>query len=76
MGPIDTSGSAVTESGKVKWVKENASMSSAAHKYEAGAPGAREGYAPALEYVDEAGKTRTVKFDGLDGNTPLAQNLN
>lgn len=53
--------------GEIHWVKENASMSSAARKYDDGAVGSRTGYAPALQYYKENGKSLSqVKFDGFD----------
>jgi RHS repeat-associated protein len=53
--------------GEVHWVKENASMSAAARKYDDGAVGSRTGYAPALQYYKENGKSLSqVKFDGFD----------
>lgn len=54
--------------GKVKWVRENASMGRVAKRYNAKAPNARRGYAPALEYKNSKGQTRIAKFDGVDGN--------
>lgn len=59
---------------KVKWVDENASMSSTAQSYNDSATGALSnpamlsGQAPALERTMPDGTVRTVKFDGLDGN--------
>jgi filamentous hemagglutinin len=59
---------------KVKWVDENAGMSSRARDYNDSATGARSnpatqsGQAPALERAMPDGSTRLVKFDGLDGN--------
>jgi len=61
-------------SSKVKWVDENAGMSSRARDYNDSATGARSnpatqsGQAPALERTMPDGSTRLVKFDGVDGN--------
>ncbi|VVM73943.1 hypothetical protein PS664_01938 [Pseudomonas fluorescens] len=58
---------------KVKWVDENAGMSSRARDYNDSATGARSnpatqsGQAPALERTMPDGSTRLVKFDGVDG---------
>jgi len=60
--------------GKVKWVDENAGMSQRARDYNDTATGTRSnpatqsGQAPALERTMPDGSTRTVKFDGVDGN--------
>lgn len=74
-GPKGTGG-AVDDlaSSKVKWVDENAGMSSRARDYNDSATGARSnpatqsGQAPALERTMPDGSTRLVKFDGVDGN--------
>ncbi|EJL98177.1 putative hemagglutinin, partial [Pseudomonas sp. GM102] len=61
-------------SSKVKWVDENAGMSSRARDYNDTATGARSnpatqsGQAPALERTMPDGSTRLVKFDGVDGD--------
>jgi filamentous hemagglutinin len=61
-------------SSKVKWVDENAGMSSRARDYNDSATGARSnpatqsGQAPALERTMPDGSTRLVKFDGVDGD--------
>ncbi|WP_193557084.1 hypothetical protein, partial [Pseudomonas viridiflava] len=58
---------------KVKWVDENAGMSSRARDYNDSATGARSnpatqsGQAPALERTMPDGSIRLVKFDGVDG---------
>jgi len=58
---------------KVKWVDENAGMSSRARDYNDSATGARSnpatqsGQAPALERTMPDGSTKLVKFDGVDG---------
>ncbi|WP_235214393.1 MULTISPECIES: hemagglutinin repeat-containing protein [Comamonas] len=60
--------------GKVKWVDENAGMSQRARDYNDTATGTRSnpatqsGQAPALERTMPDGSTRTVKFDGVDGD--------
>lgn len=54
----------------VKWVDENAGMSSRARDYNDSASGARsnidtqKGQAPTIDRIDEAGKNRAVRFDG------------
>ncbi|QVQ29651.1 hemagglutinin repeat-containing protein [Achromobacter deleyi] len=61
-------------SSKVKWVDENAGMSSRARDYNDSATGARSnpatqtGQAPALERTMPDESTRLVKFDGVDGD--------
>ncbi|MFG2250976.1 polymorphic toxin-type HINT domain-containing protein [Spirillospora sp. NPDC048823] len=53
--------------GDVHWVAENASMSSAARAYDAGAAGSQSGVAPALQYYKAGGSNLSqVKFDGYD----------
>lgn len=53
---------------RVKWVKEDATMSDEAKKYQAGAANARVGEAPALEYTSVQGKTKMVRLDGVEGD--------
>ncbi|EKT4485220.1 hypothetical protein QEM02_005408 [Pseudomonas putida] len=59
---------------KVKWVDENAGMSSRARDYNDSVTGARSnpatqsGQAPALERIMPDGSSRLVKFDGVDGD--------
>ena len=59
---------------KIKWIDENAGMSSRARDYNDSATGARSnavtqmGQAPALERTLPDGSARAVKFDGVDGN--------
>ncbi|WP_345661002.1 ricin-type beta-trefoil lectin domain protein [Streptomyces venetus] len=53
--------------GDIHWVTETLSAGSDAAKYDAGAMGARQGFAPALQYF-KAGATKltAIKFDGVD----------
>nr|WP_238486023.1 hypothetical protein [Rahnella perminowiae] len=59
---------------KVKLVDENASMSPRARNYNDSASGARsnietqKGQDPSIDRIDANGKSRPVRFDGIDGN--------
>ncbi len=53
------------ERGEIFWRKENAHMSARARAYDSGAPGSRDGLAPALRYTKPgADRISYVKFDG------------
>lgn len=62
---------------KVKWVDENASMSQRAKDYNDSASGARsnietqKGQAPSIDRIDAEGKSKPVRFDGVDGNVMI-----
>jgi hypothetical protein len=64
----------VHNSCKVSWVKENAAMSKEAAKYQAGAAGARKGFAPALTYKNPGGRG-TIRFDGIEKRTLIDRKL-
>lgn len=63
-----------SESGKVRWVEENVSMSKSAHDYDDGAIGARSNpvtqrrLVPSIERTLPDGTKVPVKFDGIDGD--------
>ena len=64
----------------VRWVPERATMAPRARDYQGGAEGARmsvqgQDLAPALTFRDHAGAQRTVRFDGVDGNTMIDRKL-
>lgn len=65
----------------VKWVDENAGMSSRARDYNDSASGARsnidtqKGQAPTIDRIDDAGKNRPVRFDGVDGNVMIDRKI-
>ncbi|MBY4839953.1 hemagglutinin repeat-containing protein [Pantoea sp. DY-5] len=66
---------------KVKWVDENASMSQRAKDYNDSAPGARsnietqKGQAPSIDRIDADGKSKPVRFDGVDGNVMVDRKI-
>lgn len=65
----------------VKWVDENAGMSSRARDYNDSASGARsnidtqKGQAPTIDRIDESGKSRPVRFDGVDGDVMIDRKI-
>lgn len=66
---------------KVKWVDENAAMSRRARDYNDSASGARsnivtqKGQAPSIDRVDANGKSKSVRFDGVDGNVMIDRKI-
>ncbi|MFF4089877.1 RICIN domain-containing protein [Streptomyces nigra] len=53
--------------GEIRWLTETLSAGSDAAKYDAGAMGARQGFAPALQYYKPgAVRLAEIKFDGID----------
>ena len=56
-------------------VRERASMSLAAQRYQAGAAGYKKGFAPALTYQNPFGGRNVVKLDGQKGRTLIDRKL-
>jgi filamentous hemagglutinin len=65
----------------VKWVDENAGMSPRARDYNDSASGARsnidtkKGQAPTIDRIDESGKSKPVRFDGVDGDIMIDRKI-
>ncbi|TDB59472.1 hemagglutinin [Photorhabdus khanii subsp. guanajuatensis] len=66
---------------KVKWVDENASMSQRARNYNDSALGARsnietkKGQAPSIDRMHADGKSKPVRFDGMDSNIMIDRKI-